>query len=207
MSITPFVFTYDDSLSGKQKQWILDALGATRFALNRGGAAVNFQIVTEPSCPGHKDYMCTSGTVGDTWQVEIRQGADDPTSPAVSGLPNPALDVKNFFMEGILHEIGHVFFFEHFSGDDAKSTLASFFTYKNVTGEGARTGTLDDWNPPDKPWEDRVQEGLAEFFKDVYMPDQFRVYDNRSNWDFDHSHFGAWVDMIESIICAEIGDT
>lgn len=202
----PFIFNYDASLSGQQKQWIQDAIARCRFPMYRGTAQMVFKVVPEPTCPGHADYMCTHGVVGGVWTIEIRQGADDPESPILDLLPNPAKDVKAFFQEGIIHEVvGHVFWFEHFSNDVFRTQVASFFERRTTTGSGTVSGTLADWNPPDADWADRIQEALAEFTKDVYLPPDARVFDNRTNWVFKESMFSQWIDLIEDITCIAAG--
>lgn len=199
MAPTPFLITYDASVTAQQRQWFEDALVRTRFAIDRGSVVVNVETVAEPSCPGHKDYMCTHTTDG-VATIEIRETADDATSPLNAWLPNPARDIKPYFQEAVIHELGHAFFFKHFSDAGSIDTLASYFQ-RFGNGNGSINGTAADWNPLTKPWEDRIQEALAEFFKDVYLDPEYRVFDNRTNWNFNEAHFGAWLTMVETIIC------
>lgn len=200
MPATPFHFTFDPSVPSQQRQWFNDALSRTRFAVDRGGASVLVKTVVEPSAPGHKDYMCTS-TVDGAATIEIREGADDPAAAINAWLPNPTRDLKKFFQECVIHELGHVFFFVHFNDEAAVATLAPMFNRAGTGGDSARAGAVDQWNPLDKPWEDRIQEALAEFFKDVYLDPEQRVFDNRTHWQFNQARFGDWLTMIESYIC------
>ncbi len=93
------------------------------------------------------------------------------------------------------------------TSDADKTTIASWFRRAGA-GEGFRAGALEDWNPLDRPWEDRVQEALAEFFKDLYLPESARIYDQRTNWQMQRESFDAFMDMVELVICRAdvIGD-
>jgi hypothetical protein len=199
---TPFVFNFEGSVTTQQRQWFEDALARTRFAIDRGGVTVTVRTVVEPSAEGHKDYMATtvdgSGTV-----IEIRERADDPTAPFNLWLPNPVQDIKRFFQEAVIHEIGHVFFFNHFNSTGHQETFCSWFSRTFSPGIGEMQGSAYDWNPLDKVWADRIQEALAEFFKDVYLDPEKRVFDQRTNWNFDEEHFGEWLTLVESYICQD----
>lgn len=194
---------FHSSVSGQQKTWVLDALAHSTFAWDNASMTVMVEQVDEPPCSGHQDYMCTQVADGQA-TIFVRRRADDPTAPFNQGLPNPATDTKPFFEESIIHELGHAFFFLFFGTDDDKAAMAPWF-YRASTGDGQGnpTGTVDDWNPLDKVWADRIQEGLAETFKDVYMPDAFRVYENRSNWWLDQASFPSFLTKIEQIICPD----
>lgn len=172
---------FDPSVTAQQQQWIRDAIARMGYTGNPG--KLTFKTVAEPSCPGHRDYMCTETANGSSL-IEIREQADDPTSPYVGFLPNPPRDVHSFFRESIVHEIAHAVTFNNVVTDTARRTLAQCFVRTGATGEAARVGTLADWNPLDAPWEDRIQEAIAEVFKDYFLPEQYRVFDNRTNWTF-----------------------
>jgi hypothetical protein len=192
---------FDSSVSNQVRAWINDALGRSTFRWADMVAQVAFQVVDDPSVPGHQDYMCTSPT-GTTAQgvpmylVEIRRGADDASSPFLQHLPNPPTDTKPFFMESIIHELGHVQTLNHILDDTGKTGLAVCFRLTRETGAGQRVGALEDWNPLDAAWELRIVEAVAELFKDTYMPDQYRVYDQRTNWDAIKEKFADWTDLM-----------
>lgn len=201
----PFIFNFDASVTNRQRQWFNDALARTRFPVTRGGATIYVQTVAEPSAPGHNDYMSTTVDDGGTL-IEIRIGADDPTAPFNRGLPDPPRSIQAFFMESVIHEVvGHAFWFNHFNNDTDKTSLASMFR-RSYGGEEQR-GTLADWNPLAVTWGDRIQEAVAEFSKDVYLPSESRVYDNRTNWTFDESRFGDFFDLVESYTCFEVSNS
>jgi hypothetical protein len=185
--------------TGQQRQWFNDALAAMSWPQDRG-APENFvvmvQWVAEPSCAGHRDYMCTT-TTSSSALLEIRSNADDQEQ-----YPRHA-NIKQFYMEAVMHEIGHVFTELWWTSDDDRTALAGMF--RQIGAWENKRGQLADWNPTDKPWEERIVEAVSELFKILYMPDQFRLYDNRSNWDFDSDRLADFMEMVEAIICVETG--
>lgn len=163
-------------LNVEQESMVRDAIAACQFRFGDTDLHVVFHTVDEPRCLGHKDYMCTTPNTdtdiaGNVTLVEIRHGAETSTVANVA-----ERDVRAFFMEAVVHEIGHAVTFDRIISDVAKTAVARCFTKNGVRGD------LPDWNPIDKPWEDRIQEAVAEAFKVAFLGDSFRLYDNRSNW-------------------------
>lgn len=209
---TPITVVFDGSVKGQMRAWCQDALTFSRFKIEAGNLKITVRVMDEPPCPGHDDYMCTqtsfSPDTGFESTVTIRTGADDPTLDFNQHVKD---ELKQFFMEAFVHEvIGHAFPFTHMvASDQSKTNIASWFQYD--TRAEVRVGTLADWNPLDEPWEDRIQEALAEVLKDIYLPDQYRAYDNRTNWKLNRFYFEDLLREIEKITClvppAGPGDT
>lgn len=176
----------------------------SRMPWDRTYLNVNVHTVDEPPCVGHSDYMCTVTTgdpmTGFQHDIYIRSGADDPKANFNAGVTD---DLHNFFAECFIHELGHAFVKQYMAPDSGSQTVVcSWFYLETATGEGrARRGVLTDWDGTDKKWEDRITEAIAEFFKDVYLPDSHRVYENRTNWWMDEAHFPEFVQIVESIVC------
>lgn len=192
---------FKDSVTSQQKAWWNEALSRMTFLKDAKTVKFNADVATvdEPPCEGHGEYMCTQvryyldGSTPDA-HFYIKTGADDPTQSFNSGV---ASDIKSFFMESVIHEYGHALTFGYLATDDAKKAdLCHMFRYKKT----GRVGTLEDWNPEGE-WADKIQEGVAEFFKDVYMPAQFRYFENRSNWWMNKGDFPAFIDMIYDFLC------
>lgn len=189
--------TFDASVPSQQRAWFEDALQLSRIPWEQSRLTIVVRTVDEPPCPGHADYMCTQSD-GAQHVISIRVGADDPNASFNASVKD---DIHNFFVESVVHELGHAFAFQHMAtSDEAKADIASWFTLETATGEGsARRGVLADWNPLDRAWEDRIQEALAEFFKDVYLPDAYRVYENRTHWWMDQAYFTQFRSMVGSV--------
>jgi hypothetical protein len=188
------------TVSGRQQQWFLDAVAHSTFPWDKFEATINVSIVAEPSCAGHQDEMCTHGTAP-TWDIEIRERADD----ADVWFNNNVKDVvQKFYMELVIHELGHAVSFTTMDDDAKKTAVAGLFVFQGPTGEGFRGGTLADWNPLGVAWEDRIQEAVAECFKDAFLPWQYRVYDNRTNWFLPKENWDAFMDYFKIKIADEV---
>lgn len=183
--------TYDSSLNARQEQWISAAIGLCRYPLEDLDVDVTFESVPEPSAAGHKDAMCTTGAGGE-YLVEVRAGLEDPNSPINEGKQET---VKDFFREAVVHEIGHVVEKEYLRyradyyaefGDTEEGArfnqlvkvIAPMFTYH----DSHRLGTIADWDPESAAWEERIEEAVAETFKDTWLAPTLKLYDNRTNW-------------------------
>lgn len=84
--------------------------------------------------------------------------------------PEPWRGVK-FLQETYAHELGHGFFAA--LPEAARIAIAELF--------GFSTDSLTTLFPSGVNWEDRPGEGIAETFKDAFLPRRFRRYANRTN--------------------------
>lgn len=185
-----FEITFEDSVNTLQKQWFMDAVQFCTF--KNGNYAATVRVEPEPPCVGHADYMCTH-MENNTAIIVIREKAEDPTQPFLANLPNPTKDVKNFFMESVVHELGHVVVLANLKAVEIPALCALFFRH-GPTGEGIQMGTADNWT--DGAWEDRIQEAVAETFKDAFLGDIYRVYDNRTNWSLETSSWSLYAEHL-----------
>lgn len=186
---SPLDLTFLTSVTPRQSGLFMQALTVARFPWNRCGLSVVVNTVAEPPCPGHDDYMCTVHQDGIS-TVYIREGADDPDAPFNASVRG---QIDQFFMESVMHEVGHAFCFTYLG--DPPPDVPGWFV------RGTERGTSADWSPLTADWRDRVTEGFAEFFKDLYMPRQYRTGDSRANWRLDQASFGQFVQAIEAVIC------
>lgn len=162
--------TYDGG-TGQQRAMFQDALSYMMYPWDSMPVNVTVSWPVEPSLPGHKEYACTTTADGTDFALEIRRSLDTDVS-------------RSFYIEVCAHELAHVIAFHYID----PTTIVGWF-YRLVSGDGKTVGTVPDIDPTDKPWEDRLQEGLAEVLKDALLPEQYRVYDNRTNWFLDESHY------------------
>lgn len=172
--------TYDSGMSEQQIRYVKDALAVCRFPLDRLTADVAFEVVAEPPAAGHNDLMCTTDNGGGSFTISIRQGIDLPGSPSVQGLPNPARDVHVFFVECVMHELGHVAQKTWAASAPDIAALCALFHSLATPGTGSRAGTSADFTAG--AWAEHIEEAVAEMWKDGWTPAEWRVFDNRSNW-------------------------
>lgn len=195
---------FDASVSDQMQTWCRSALGVAKGKVDfdflfSGGTEIEaddyiitVSVVPEPSCPGHQDYMCAhlDGKIG---TIEIREGADQPESVQ---LPAGA-SVRTFFMESFIHEMAHLVTFASVDTNAKIERMAGMFRRVSTgLGWGGARGNAADWNPLDKPWEERIQEAVAEVLKDDVMPESQRVYENRTMWEPIPSNYSSIMDML-----------
>jgi hypothetical protein len=201
--------TFKDSVTSQQRAWWNEALSHMTWPYD--AATVEFEAtvetVDEPPCEGHAEYMCTFvWTYSDgrrpTVEFFMRTGADDPTQSFNAGVAD---DVKSFFMESVVHEYGHAITYVFMTHDDvSKAKIAAWFQQKKT----GKSGALADWDAEDAAWEDKIAEGLAETFKDVWMPAANRYFNNRTNWWITQRSYAEFIDYLYDFLCpSPITDT
>lgn len=171
--------------TAQQQQWTEDAINGSSFPWDRISLTVEFHFVTEEAMQGSNHFDKNRYLFGDT-----NYGGGVATIRIWNELDTKGLDEyegKDFFGETIIHEIGHGLQFKYIPDQDA--TLVALF-HDDV----GRKGTPADWAPMDKPWEQRIIEAFAEFFKDVYFAG--RKFDDRTDWKVDQADFVAWLNFI-----------
>lgn len=202
---------FDPSCSNRQKEWFQEAMLRSDFPFDQADLRLLVKGVDEPPCEGHNDYMCTetyyTGTESSDYSIiYLRNGTEDPDHPGNSGVPTIE-GRKHFWLECAMHEIGHAFTLVHLARDDAGiERVTGWFQYRNSTGT-PRYGTSADWGigaPTGEnldPWKNSITEAVAEWFKDLYLPPQYRWYSQRTLWDFRRESFGSWWTALEDIMC------
>ena len=83
--------------------------------------------------------------------------------------PEPWRGIK-FLREVFAHEVGHIFFAA--LPQARRAQIAQMF--------GAKSDDEAVVNPKSQPWEKRVTEGIAETFKDAFLPQRYRRHANRT---------------------------
>lgn len=138
--------------------------------------AVEFVDPDEVVAKGHTDLAITTFTYGSTSATTIvRDDAPDFGSqrPALEagaaawGLP---YDPVKFYMETAIHELGHA----AFAALSQQNRLAVVRLF------GVNTDDLAVLAPEGAAWEDRIIEGIAETYKEAFLPGRFRLFPNRT---------------------------
>jgi hypothetical protein len=210
------VLQFDPSCSNRQKEWFQEAMLRSHFPFDRADLKLSVKGVDEPPCPGHNDYMCTEtyhgGPEGTFSIIYIRNGVEDPNHPANAGVPTIE-GRKLFWLESAIHEVGHAFTLGHLAVDDPSTAhLCEMFQYRDSPGT-PRYGTLPDWSVGADtstsldPWRNAISEAVAEWFKDLYLPAQYRWYSQRTLWDFRRESFTSWWDLLEAFMCPAPSDS
>lgn len=168
----------------QQRAWVNEAFRRTPGADWDGliDGDVTFVWDEDPPCPGHKESACTQVDGSGAAIVTIRSNLDDPEAWP---------DGKLFYVETVVHELGHILTFLHIP-EPSREAMCEWFVYDGGEGD-RRVGAAEDLNPLDKPWADRIQECMAEIIKDAYLAEEYRAADNRTNWRLDPARYEEFM--------------
>lgn len=124
---------------------------------------VEVEFVADPLPSLHNEFAFTESTY-DSIDSKIKIDNIAPNwSPPWSGV--------RFLQETFAHELGHAYFAA--LPQTSRVAIAEMF--------GAESDDPGELKPPGSEWEDRIGEGIAETFKDAFLPERFRRYSNRTN--------------------------
>jgi hypothetical protein len=148
-----------------QKELVREALAELlHFPLDSIGLSEwEIEFVADPDeGKSHNEFAITTYTYNSGEAVtRIRQ--DAPHFPEPWG-------GARFFKETVIHEFAHAVYANLAPG--TRLQVAEMF--------GATTDDPKVIGNPAKLWEERVVEGIAETFKDAFLPQRFRRYANRT---------------------------
>lgn len=182
----------------QQQQWVNDAIAQCSYPLK--GLPANVVVTFMNSLPvsldlGHQHtYMVTTSDGLGGFVISIASWADDPTHPDNQGLPNPGLDIYDFFKQSFVHELGHVTHFSLLVTDPLRSQAAQqFWTVEISGGSGRRYGKLGDFGV--NIWTDNMMEAIAEVYKVTFYGGRL-IFGNRSSWQIDEPSFGTLMGLL-----------
>ena len=155
----------------RERDLVRQALnGLLNFDLDLWNIAVEFEWVADPAAQGHNDLAATTTDGGGTAVITVRNDLD-----VYKGYP------PSFYIETIAHELGHLLM-RHLP-DASKEAVAAMF--------GITAADIDNYDDA-PPWEDRPVEGIAETFKDAFLPRRLRLFANRTNRAIPIHKYGAF---------------
>lgn len=171
--------------SARQKAIWEEAVG---HLLHLPSSAINLKVVVtfQATIPGgHTDLALT------TWTYDSAEATTVVRSDALSfgssqavleaeaaslGLP---YSIEKFYLESSAHELGHALYAS--LPEANRIAIAQMF--------GATSDSIEELQPPGAHWQDRIMEGIAETFKEAFLPRAFRVFPNRTNRKIAYSVF------------------
>lgn len=185
----------------QQYEWATEALNECTFPMEALG--VKIDVVWGPLPSGsdtRHPYMITQFTAGDHATIYIPPWADDPTAPLLQGLPNAQADIKEFYKESFVHELGHVTVgatIDSPNRSNRAALIAQAVVLFTRIADGRR-GTSSDWDDPSLSWADEIREAIAEAFKcSFYSERQKLIYKNRSNWTISRRDWASLLKLWE----------
>jgi hypothetical protein len=98
------------------------------------------------------------------------------------GLP---YSVARFFIESGVHELGHSLYAD--LPEENRIAIAKLF--------GANGDEGSELAPAGSAWPDRIIEGIAETFKEAFLPRRYRVFPNRTNRKLSYSLYPRFREL------------
>ena len=166
------------------------ALAAFGYPIDVMGTDVTIAFVVEPSYPGTEEFAAATQTGPGEWLIEVRSNLDQ-----LGRDPEGIYEGPEFFMETVIHEMGHVIAGTWLGTPEKRASMAVCFERKNREPGYPADGNITYWQAGD--WTDRIEEAVAESIKDVWLPLSIRAYDNRTKWILKQSSFGAFVALLD----------
>lgn len=144
------------------------------------------EFIANPDPDVHNEFAATD------WSYDSNTALTKIASVAPNW-PVP-WDGMLFFAETVAHELGHALYAALEQG--SRVAIAEMF--------GAGSDDIAELQPPGVPWEDRIMEGIAETFKDAFLPPRLRRYYNRTNKKIPISQYPAfralWRQSAEQVL-------
>jgi hypothetical protein len=177
----------------RQRGWFAEAMDACLFPWERITTHVTVEWVDPLDLPQHYfAYTTWNGTPADSCGhpdvalVQIINTLDDPDRPGTDGgHPTGYFAGKRFYTETVIHELGHVVQMKF--SERQRETICDLY------------GTdLGDWSEP-PAWVDKVEEGDAETFKDVWLPRAYRKFNNRTYYRLEESRFEDYLTVLDGV--------
>lgn len=146
------------------------------------------EFTPDPLASSHNEFAATSTVLGSSEALtKIASVAPDWPIP---------WDGVQFLQETMAHEFGHALFAA--LSDVRRLEIAEMF--------GATTSDQAELAPPGAAWEDKINEGVAETFKDAFLPPDLRRYYNRTHHKIPIGEYGRFRQIFrEGVVEISLG--
>src|SRR3954452_2309194 len=194
-------------LNGSEQQRSRWSEGAFRL-LNLPADLLNLDIEVEfvdpgdVSSNGHTDLASTTleyDSPSSTMNVRNDApsfGAQRRSLEAEAAAVGLRYSVDRFYTETSIHELGHALFAA--LPQEMRIAIAQLF--------GAEGDDPSELAPEGEDWKNRIAEGIAETFKEAFLPRRFRVFSNRTKRVLSYSKFAEFRRLFRDGIAAIPGE-
>jgi hypothetical protein len=146
------------------------------------------------------DLAVTTWTYGST-EAETKVRNDSPgfgearqsLEAEAAGL-GLVFNPERFYLETAIHELGHAAFAS--LPESKRIAIAQMF--------GAQSDDLGELDPSGAGWQDKIIEGIAETFKEAFLPRRFRVFPNRTKRKIPYHEYPRFRELFRQAV-PEIG--
>jgi hypothetical protein len=183
-------------VNGNARQKELWGAAAHRF-LNYAFADIPLDVEVEfidaggVTNHGHTDLAITTYTYGSgSSKTVVRNdapsfGTQAEALKALAASMGVPYSVERFYAETAAHELGH----------SAFAALTPQLRLAVCRMFGVNTDDTAVLQPAGKPWQQHIAEGIAETFKEAFLPERFRVFPNRTNRRIPYPLFPAFREI------------
>lgn len=148
------------------------------------------EVVAGDPLPGTDDFelgAAYAATESSPWLIQVNDDVGKPNDRW------PEWQTRQALQDVLAHELGHIVMYVlqlRLGGEAVEEAVRGMF--------GAPDAEWDEG-----PWEDRLVEGFAETFKDVYLLDEERLFCNRTNHELKNDdtariHFFELIDQMNA---------
>jgi len=190
--------TFANGTSRQQTQWRQAIQHLLSLPMDSMPLSIEVSFVepSEVTGHGHTDLAATTWEYDSTSSTtKVRNDAPGydgqrKTLEALAASMGLKYNADIHYNETAAHELGHSLFAA--LPQEARIAIAALF--------GAKSDDISELSPDSQPWEDRIIEGIAETFKEAFLPRRHRVFPNRTQKRIPYSAFPEFRRLFRAAI-------
>lgn len=199
-------YTFANGSGQQQERWREAISHLLSFPAEALPNAIKVEFVDPSSIPGgHTSLAATTWSYGSpNASTLVRNdapgfGDQRATLEALAASMGIPFSIEKFYMETAAHELGHALFASLPEG--SRVAIAQLF--------GAGSDDIGELTAG-SVWQDQIIEGIAETFKEAFLPRRYRVFPNRTNRSIPYHKFAEFRslfrDGVPEIAGGEVGE-
>jgi hypothetical protein len=185
-------YNFTNGTDTQKEQWRQAAHRLLHLPFDELPLSIEVTFVPSSSLNKQTTLAETNWSYGSSFSTtEVRN--DAPTFGSLASLKAEAAalgltwSTEKFYAETSVHELGHAAYAA--LPEDARIAIAKMF--------GAKSDDIEELSAPSK-WQNRIIEGIAETFKEAFLPARHRVFPNRTNKKIAYSRFPEFRKLFRS---------
>lgn len=186
-------YTFTNGTTQQQSLW----RSAFDHLLHIPSSALPLQITVSFVSPGSlsKDHTTLADTFWTYGSIDSEQkvrsdapgfGDAEPAMIAEAAAFGVKFNITRFYQETAIHELGHAVFAA--LPEATRIAIAKMF--------GAKGDEISELQPEGVEWKNRIMEGIAETFKEAFLPSSHRVFPNRTNRRISYAQFATFRRLV-----------
>jgi hypothetical protein len=185
-------YNFTNGTAEQKEQWRQAAHRLLHLPFDELPLSIEVSFVPSSSLNKQTTLAETNWNYGSSFSTtEVRN--DAPAFGSLASLKAEAAalgltwSTEKFYAETAVHELGHAAYAA--LPESARIAIAKLF--------GAKSDDIEELSAPSK-WQNRIIEGIAETFKEAFLPARHRVFPNRTNKKIAYSLFPEFRKLFRS---------